>query len=162
MEVQGGLASVVRVKVRGPVIPHGVVDGIIDLHAAVDPDTGHFICHYLAVRPEIVEIGGRDYPGLGVGEGLTVVVGEDAASTVEGSGEEVDLARLASGDLDQAPDSSSVSLVFALYRYYQGRIRSYRVGEAHAVVVRPEKGDPVVVLLWPAKKKADGGAILTV
>jgi len=156
------LPRTVRVKKRGPEIPHSVVDGIIDLHAAVDPDTGHFICHYLAVRPEIIELQGEDYPGLGLGDGLTVLVGEGPAGSIEEAGEPVDLALLASGEEGKGLDRASLGLVFSFYRYHQGRIRAYRLEGAYAVVVRPDRGEPVAVLLWPVRKKAGGGAVLTV
>ncbi|MCE4625325.1 MAG: hypothetical protein F7C35_05620 [Desulfurococcales archaeon] len=153
----------IRVKSKSGYIPHAVMDALVDLHAAVDPDTGHFVCHYYVVSLSIVEIGGKDFPGLNVGENLTVVIGSEAASTVERTGERISIDEVSEGKLsDINVDSDSLAVALNYYRYARGSLAFYRLGDNVALVSKPRQGEPVVIILWRKKEKRKEGAVLTV
>lgn len=149
-------------KVRdSPQLPPGVVDGLLDLHAAIDVDSGHYICHYYAARPQILRINGSDYPGLGVGDWMSVVVGEEPARAVEEAGEEASLEALTRGDPINV-DKGSLMLVFNLYRHEGGTIRVVALDGAVAVIVEPERRPPITVILWEKKPERENRSLLTV
>lgn len=62
----------VRIKKTG-LLPHAIIENIIDNHPAVDPDTGHLICHYKLIGLALVEVMGENYPALTVGDCIVVV-----------------------------------------------------------------------------------------
>ncbi|MCE4627792.1 MAG: hypothetical protein F7C34_01395 [Desulfurococcales archaeon] len=144
-----------------PQLPPGVVDGLLDLHAAIDVDSGHFICHYYGARPQILRINGTEYPGLGVGDWMSVVVGEEPARAVEESGEEATLEGLTRGEPVNV-DRASLTLVFNLYRHEGGTIKAVALEGAAAVIVKPERRPPITVILWEKKPERENRSLLTV
>lgn len=134
----------------------------MDLHAAVDPDSGHFMCHYFAIAPVIVEVDGEEYPGLNVGENLTVLVGREPVEAVKRAGEQTALEAVGG---EGAPDVDQDSLALALYyvRHTHGAVRFYRLEGALAVVSEgAEREPPTAVIVWKPRREKRSGAVLTV
>jgi hypothetical protein len=86
----------VRVE-KGPAIPYQVLEAVAGIHPAVDPETGHFECHYSELRLGSVEVGGERLPAIIVGcLAVTVAVvreeelGEPVSAPVTVSGDWVE------------------------------------------------------------------------
>jgi len=155
-------------KIRGKPIylPHTVMENIVDLHGAIDPDTGHLICHYYAIAPVIVEIGGVDFPGINVGECLTLVPGEKAANKALEEAEPVKI-----GELDTSKgvdgvrvDPASLALALGYVRYAEGSMKLLVSKDKGSLIVLYEgEGDnKIVLIVWPCKKRESHGAVLQV
>ena len=153
-----------RIELKGkPVyVPHSVIDGIIDLHAAVDSDTGHLICHYYAIAPVIVEVGGREFPGLNVGEYITVLVGRDAVSAVREASERVGLEGV-DGSTPGGADKDSLALVLSVIRHTRGPVE-FRVFDKGFILVSEggEGEPPFAAIVWRRKTEKKRDVVLTV
>ncbi|MCE4610605.1 MAG: hypothetical protein F7B17_01375 [Desulfurococcales archaeon] len=57
-------------------IPPAVFEAIASIHPAIDPETGHFECHYLPIAPGLLEVGGKSVPA--------VIAGCLAVAVIEG------------------------------------------------------------------------------
>ena len=58
-------------------IPPAVLEAIAFIHPAIDPETGHFECHYLPIAPGLLEVGGKSVPAIIAGCLAVAVVEED-------------------------------------------------------------------------------------
>lgn len=81
---------VVSVEYRIDGIDETLLELLSFLHPAVDPDTGHHVCHHHSLGLATLNAGGRRIPALLLGGCAMLVVGEDAVSALLGdaSGEE--------------------------------------------------------------------------
>jgi len=130
----------IRLK-RDPVYaPHSVFEDLADLHGAVDPDTGHLVCHYFPIAPVIVEAGSSEVPGLQIGECLTLVLGR------EYTGKILEASRPAGKFNPQEYNSRALGYALSLLR-------------THAYTIRfmlPQDGDDPLVLHFAPASKRDG------
>ncbi len=156
-----------RLVTKPRFLPHSVMEDLVDLHGAVDPDTGHLICHYYAIAPVIVEIAGRKFPGLNVGECMTIVQGQDAVAAAEEEGERVELSEIdAKGGVNGiSVDAASLALALSHVRNAGGKLRllAPRSGEDAVIVVFDSDGEEsIVVIVWKCREKRGAGAVLQV
>ncbi|MCE4600623.1 MAG: hypothetical protein F7C38_03555 [Desulfurococcales archaeon] len=63
-------------------IPHIVIENLMEIHAALDPDTGHIICHYRPIGLTTIELAGEKYPGLRIGDCTTLVTDKEAVEKI--------------------------------------------------------------------------------
>ncbi len=78
-------------RLRGQArLPYAVVDVLAQMHASVDPDSGHMVCHYHEVGAAVVEVGGRDVPMLLVGGCLLATADPAAVEAIEAESERLE------------------------------------------------------------------------
>jgi hypothetical protein len=152
-----------RIKSRITYITHSVMDGLIDLHAAMDPDSGHFICHYLPFAPVIVEIGDREFPGLNIGEFMTVILDSEAAGIVRNAGEKLSIDKLGEGRVNDIDvDDDSLALLLNFYRYNRGKAEFFILNNNFIAIFEDRQGTKIIIILWRRKKRKDDTTVLTV
>ncbi len=71
-----------RVERRSQYLPHYIVENVLGFHGAIDPDTGHLVCHYYRMAPVTVEVRGTPYPALLVDECIYVVSDPEAVQAL--------------------------------------------------------------------------------
>ncbi|MEB3774095.1 MAG: hypothetical protein GSR86_04115 [Desulfurococcales archaeon] len=134
------------VRIAGKIkhIPDSILESIAMLHGAVDPDTGHLICHHYPLGLALIEAGGRSMPALGIGECIYLVpppyadllVGDARSSALEQLGEDTTSMGGA------VVDTPAIALVLSVLREEKGSIRLYTVPvevdgrESRAVLAR--------------------------
>lgn len=62
-----------RVRKQPGYLPHSVVENLLGLHPAIDPDTGHILCHYKPFNLGLAEINGNPYPALIVNDCIIII-----------------------------------------------------------------------------------------
>ena len=71
-------------RVKGQArLPYILVDVLAQMHASIDPDSGHILCHYHDLGAAVVEVGGREVPMLLVGGCLMATADPAAVEAVE-------------------------------------------------------------------------------
>jgi len=154
--------AVIKLRTKPVYTPHTLFEEIADLHGAVDPDTGHLICHYYPLAPVIVEVDGEAVPGLQVGECLTLVPGQDNVEKI------VSATVRAEGIAPEGYDTRAIGLALAPLRVqaYQVDVRAPRDGEEPlAIIYRPGKpgeGDQYAILVWKCRKDDKRSPVLQV
>jgi hypothetical protein len=73
---------VVRVEAVRPSFNDALVEILCYTHPALDPDTGHFVCHHHTVGAAVIEAGGSRVPALVLGGCAYLVEGRDYASSI--------------------------------------------------------------------------------
>jgi len=146
-------------------LSHAVMEELVDLHGAVDPDTGHLTCHYYALAPVIVEIGGEQFPGLNVGDCMTLVPGEAAVAKAEEEGEPISLAELdpsgGVGGVKVDPGSLAHALAFIKRTDSTMKILASR-GSRDSLMVVFKGSEPLVVIVWKCREDRSQSAPLQV
>jgi hypothetical protein len=152
-----------RANVRKPIeyMPHEVMDALVDLHAAIDPESGHFVCHYYAIAPVIVEFEDTLYPGLNIGDNLTVIPASEAAEKVEAAGNKIEVREISPESLGDV-DPDSLYLVMGFLRYARGTASFYRLGDMLGVVVYLSNKKKVLILISKKRKQEKERHMLTV
>jgi len=146
-------------------LSHAVMEELVDLHGAVDPDTGHLTCHYYALAPVIVEIGGERFPGLNVGDCITIVPGEAAVAKAEEEGDPVSLAEVnpSSGVNGVRVDPGSLAHALAFIKRTDATMKLLAPRSTHDSIMVVFKGsEPLVVIVWKCKEDRSQGALLQV
>ena len=155
-----------RLRAKPRFLPHTVMENLIDLHGAVDPETGHLTCHYYAIAPVIVEIGGREFPGLNVGECMTIVADPDAARAAEEESDRLSLTEIHpdKGVDGRKIDPASLSLALSYIRNANGtlRILAPRDNRDSIIVVYDGGDEKLTIIVWKCEEKTGRGAILQV
>ncbi len=154
----------IKLKSKPVFVPHSIMDSVVDLHAAIDPETGHFICHYFAIAPVQLEIEGELYPGINVGETITVVIGKDAVEAVKNASSPIGITEIGDSVVDGVEvDIDSLALSLSFVKYSSGRI-SFRKFEEGVIILSEEssKEPPTAILIWRKPKRKEPGSVLTV
>jgi hypothetical protein len=125
-----GREASVRVEEVVQRIPHHILDAIIDLHAAIDPETGHLSCHHYTIGLAVASIGDRVVPMMVVGDCMYVafgsssrVIAEMATGSAEVRGIEEGMAVVG----DSMVDSSLLSTAISLAREVRSRISFHNI-----------------------------------
>ncbi len=107
----------VRIEAVMQRIPHHILDSIIDLHAAIDPDTGHLSCHHYTLGLAVAKVGESVVPLMVVGDCMYVAFGSSSkiiAGTAAGSanveGIEEGMAIVGGSTIDASLLSTAISL----------------------------------------------------
>ncbi|MET1129155.1 MAG: hypothetical protein ABWW70_07555 [Thermoproteota archaeon] len=78
---------VLRLRAEMATVPSQVVEEAMDIHPAIDPETGHPVCHYLSVSAAVLDTGGHPVPAVLVGSCVALVSGrEHVARVLEAGG----------------------------------------------------------------------------
>lgn len=64
-------------------LPYVIIDVLAQMHASIDPDSGHMICHYHEMGAAVLEVEGRELPMLLVGGCLMVTADPAAVEAIE-------------------------------------------------------------------------------
>ena len=81
----------VRVKRKPVYIPEMVWDEVLRLHAAVDGETGHLICHHYVAGLTIVAVNGESHPVLALSDCTFIALGEQAVEALKRNSDEAKL-----------------------------------------------------------------------
>ncbi len=81
----------VRVKGKPVYIPEMVWDDVLRLHAAVDSESGHLICHHYAVGLTVASVEGEPLPLLALTDCSFIALGEQAVEALKRRSEEAGL-----------------------------------------------------------------------
>ncbi len=108
----------VRIAEKPRPIPDSMLEAIAYLHGAMDPDSGHLVCHHYPLGLTLVEAGGAKAPALSVGECIYLVPQPWGSAIYQGSreasiralGEDYTLVG------EARVDTGSVSLILSLLR----------------------------------------------
>ncbi len=138
-------------------IPFNVFEAVLGAHPAVDPETGHFECHYAAPALGFVDLGGVRLPALVAGC-LAVTVAESLpGGWVEASGPIALRGRWVEARGARAP-RELLRVYAALAAQSELEVSLYRSEDgALAVAARREGGSRGVVLVLPAPCEEEGG-----
>lgn len=156
-----------RLAGRPRFLSHSLLETLVDLHGAIDPETGHLTCHYYAIAPVIVEINGRSFPGLNVGECMTIVVDPEAAEAAEEESEKISLSELhpEKGVDGRRVDPASLALALSFVRHSNGalKILAPRSSDDSVIIIYDSgEDDKLTIIIWKCKEKNGKGAILQV
>ncbi|BAN90284.1 hypothetical protein [Aeropyrum camini] len=69
-----------RIVGKPEYLPDPVWEAVVRLHGAVDPETGHLICHHYPIALQLVETSEGAVPAVMVGDCILVVVGSTYVS----------------------------------------------------------------------------------
>jgi len=87
-------------------VPDVIMDEALMLHPAVDPDSGHLICHRHDVSAAVLEAGDEPYPALLVGSCLAIVTGKRLVEDILAKGDARKASLELSGDV-RVPSAES-------------------------------------------------------
>ena len=153
--------EMLRIRGKPKHIPDSILESIAMLHGAVDPDTGHLVCHHYPLGLAIIEASGRSMPALSIGECIYLVppphidplVRDANSSSLEVLGEDTTSIGGA------VVDTPAIALVLSVLREEKGSIKFYitnvEVGgrESRAVLARLDlHGEAWGLLVVPCKQ----------
>ncbi len=108
----------VRIMEKPRPIPDSMLEAIAYLHGAVDPDSGHLVCHHYPLGLTLVEAEGVKAPALSVGECIYLVPHPWGRAIYHGS-EEASIRSLGEDHTlvgEARIDTGSVSLILSLLK----------------------------------------------
>jgi len=152
----------IRLKREPVYAPHSVLEDLADLHGAVDPDTGHLVCHYFPLAPVIIDAGGNDVPGLQIGECLTLVLGREYTSKI------LEASRPAGKLNPQEYNSRALGYALSLLRTHAYTIKFMLPHDGddplvlHFVPASKRDSEDIVVLVWKCKRPEKQSPVLQV
>ena len=88
----------VKMNKEASYIPHIIIENLMEIHAALDPDTGHIICHYKPIGLTTIELAGGKYPGLRIGDCTTLVTDKEAIEKIMNESQPHPLTIMQSGE----------------------------------------------------------------
>ncbi len=137
-------------------LPYHLLDAVADMHAALEPESGHLICHYHELGAGVVEAGGVSVPVLLVGSCMGVTAGrryvEALVSAARPSPEAVSEAL-------RSPEAVGyVSLALEAIRSMNATAEAYRLpmeeGEAVLLVGRNRGEEAAFIILLPCRRES--------
>ncbi len=146
-----------RIAGKTQYIPDSIIEGVARLHGAVDPDTGHVVCHHYSLGATAIEVNDSVIPGLIVGECLIIVYGEKHVSLLVGGARQVSLEGFnqdyaVAGDV--RVDAAHLALVLSLLRDAKARVTFYTIDLEDDGVEKPALmivlQDPESDVAWAA------------
>ena len=71
-----------RIAAKMDSVPDAILEEAMLMHPAIDPDTGHMVCHHHEVSAAVFDAGGESIPALLVGSCLAIVTGKSLVSRI--------------------------------------------------------------------------------
>lgn len=134
----------IKIVERPSHIPDSMLETIAFLHGAVDPDSGHLVCHHYPLGLTLVEAEGSKAPALSIGECIYLVPPPWSKGIARGA-EQARIEFMGSEHTmvgKARVDTSSLSLVLSLLREEKAdaRVMTTRIsvpgrGEVDAVLI---------------------------
>lgn len=155
--------EVMKIRRKSDYLPHPVIEHVVDNHPAIDPDTGHLLCHYKPIGLALVEVGGETYPALTVGDCVTVVNDPAAIKAITSETEPLETSILPPPDPEyrDIPVHEIASILSALRDAAMVEVRRPRdTGEYLILILRDNY--EIAFILERCKRHEDKGAILQV
>ena len=153
------------IRIRGKPVyaPHTIIEELADLHGAIDPETGHMICHYYPFAPIIIDTEEGVVPGLHIGDCLTLVPGKDNVDKIIAS-------TTTTNKIPKPTEYNMQALGLALaplrLQAMEIEVRTPKKGtEPLVIVYKPDRqsGEQYAVLVWKCKKsKEESSPVLQV
>jgi len=152
-----------KVKRKSEYLPHPVIEHVVDNHPAIDPDTGHILCHYKPMGLAIIEVGGETYPALTVGDCVTVTNDPAAIKAIINETEPLETPILppSSPEYRDIPIHEIASILSALRDAAMIEVRRPRDARGYLVIILRDNYE-VVFIIERCRKHEDKGAILQV
>ncbi len=130
------------------------------LHGAIDPDSGHIVCHHYRLGVFVAMAGGRPVPLFGIEGCLFVTMGDENTSAIV-SGDDavsVDSLSITGGSIavgDVKIESYWALLALSFVREMSGSIHMYKLNllldgrsvKAAGILVKPKESQPVLVIV---------------
>lgn len=153
------MSALGRVKVLSKTaeITGYVLESLVYMHAAVDPDSGHLICHYNPLGVASLEYDGRVYPAVVIGGCMYLVPGRIGGSLNEVSVDVIEGDKVYVGGA--VVEAYQLALLYNLAREGQASIRFYELeleddrGLNRVILasVKMQQGDEYSVILSRCK-----------
>ena len=133
------------------------------LHGAIDPDSGHIVCHHYRFGVAAIDVGGKPVPLFSIEGCIFLTAGEENTRLIlENSGAvKVEELRISGGNIavgDVSVESYWALLALSFVRELGGKIYTYKIPvnldgravKAAGILVRPKDSYPVLIIL-PSK-----------
>ena len=133
-----------------------ILEIVAYLHPAVDPDTGHYVCHHHSIGASVFETGSGPVPALVIGGCAMLVEGEDLVSRILSSAREASLEGLSGGRAvagGARVDAYWVSQAIKAAAEIRGEAKLYTIslgGEAWAGVLIEWREGKALILVPPS------------
>ena len=153
----------INLKEKGQV-PAMLLEDLLDIHPAIDVDSGHIACHYTSFSLLVAETGRGPVPLIAVNECILLTAGEHNVSKLTGiagsRSEEVTVkhqntVKVGSTEVYN-PEVVELLLSNTSFNAVFYEVLIEEVGGGVLVVARQEKGDPVAIIAIPCKKPEKG------
>ncbi|MEB3859600.1 MAG: hypothetical protein LRS43_00150 [Desulfurococcales archaeon] len=111
-------------------IPHHILDAIMDLHAAIDPETGHLSCHHYTLGLAVASVKGRVVPLMVVGDCMYVAFGSSSRAIIDSVTGSAHVKGIEEGMAivgESMVDSSLLSTAITLAREVRSRISFHNI-----------------------------------
>jgi len=59
---------IIKVREHPKIVPDTLLDSVAYIHGAIDPDSGHMVCHHYPLGVALLEVDGESVPALSIGE----------------------------------------------------------------------------------------------
>ncbi len=136
------------------IIPHIIVDNILELHPALDLDTGHIICHYKQFHTSIVKVDEFEFPAIGIGECMTIIPGDEAYEKVREATAPLKVSTIPPIQLRR--EINSLDLASALSLISSNNNIEFRKNSNGEIILLVEGEHRFAIVLAPCKEKEKG------